>query len=81
MRKTYTAGEKAAVLAKPVLMSKDLMILHDCGTGTAAKIRAEFYAWFWQEYSQEIDCIPTEEYIKYSKYPEKRILRYAKMGY
>ena len=77
----YTAQEKAAVLAKPILMSKDLQVLYDCGSANAAKLNKEFRAWFQEEYNQEIDCIPTEEFIKFSGYPEKRILRYAKLGF
>lgn len=80
-RRIHTNAEKAAVLSKTLLTQKDLKVLYDCGSDKGKKLSDDFKEWFKKEYKQSIDCIPTDEFIKFSKYPEKRILRYAELGY
>ena len=80
-RKIHTNAEKAAVLSKTLLTQKDIKILYDCGSAKVQKLSDDFKEWFQKEYKQEIDCIPTDEFIKFAKYPEKRVLRYAQLGF
>lgn len=80
-RGKHTNQEKAAILSQTTLKLKDIRILEDCGAQKAREKAQAFKEWFESTYKQDIDCVPTAEYIKFANYPEKRVLRYAQLGY
>ena len=79
----HTNQEKASALSRPILRNKDICILLDCGSKRACEISREFREWFIEQkgYEPYNKQIPTEIFIEYAGINEKRILRYAKMGY
>lgn len=78
-----TAQEKATVLAKTNLKTKDIQILMECGQQKALKIAQEFRSWFAEEKGYPLygKQIPTEHFITYAGINEDRILKYAKQGF
>ena len=80
-RTKHTNKEKAEILGKTWLNIGDIAILNDRGQPWASAEVKRFKEWFKDTYHQEIDCVPTEEYIKFANYPERRVLRYARDGY
>ena len=77
----HTNQEKAEILGKIMLTIGDIAILNDRGRPWASEEVKRFKSWFKETYAQEIDCVPTVEYLRFSGYPEQRILKYARAGY
>ena len=75
----HTNIEKAYCLSLQDLRIQDIQILAECGTKRAVAMARELREWFKSEYGYELrgKQVPTEEFIKYFNYPEKRVLRYA----
>lgn len=81
VRTIHTNIEKATCLGHTNLRAKDIMILMDCGSKRAVDMAKELREWFSREYGYELygKQVPTEEFVKYFRYPEKRVLRYAEL--
>ena len=77
----HSAKEKASSLSRTTLRVKDIKILMDCGDLKASKFASSFKQWFFEQNGYETYCIPTEEFIQYTHYPEKRVLKYAELGF
>lgn len=75
----HTNIEKAYCLGLQNLRIKDIQVLLDCGTKRAVEAASELREWFKTEYGYELygKQVPTEEFVKHFRYPEKRVLRYA----
>ena len=75
--------EKQRVLAKKKLGYRDICILEDCGSMTAADYVDEFKLLYYKEFQESTRVIPTALYLEYFArkhgIDEDRINRYAEI--
>lgn len=75
--------QKQQVLAKKKLGYRDICILEDCGSMTAADYVDEFRRWYYKEFNDGTRVIPTALYLecfaRKHGIDEDRINRYAEI--